>query len=102
MLSARLCEPEVTVDGVKRMITRQCQLWGKDAKMCEYLRPTTLFSKTNFDNYYAAKDLPIKETNGTHSKQPHRNDFIGGQDGWDKQAAEQDRKSQSSDMPEGF
>lgn len=58
VISARLREPEVTIDGVRVMIERQCKRW-KDTPQSEYLRPETLFGKTKFDGYYAAKDLPI-------------------------------------------
>ena len=56
-ISARLMEPGVTLDGVKKMIERQCGRWiGTD--QAEYLRPETLFNKTKFDAYYSARDLP--------------------------------------------
>jgi hypothetical protein len=47
------------VEGVKQMISRQVLKWKDDPKMCDYLRPETLFNKTKFDGYYAAKDVPI-------------------------------------------
>jgi uncharacterized phage protein (TIGR02220 family) len=56
-ISARLGEAGVTIDGVKKMIERQCARWrGTDQE--EFLRPETLFGKKKFDGYYAAKDLP--------------------------------------------
>ena len=58
VIRQRLDEPGVTVDGVESMIRRQCQKW-KGTKMEEYLRPETLFRKSKFDSYYAAKDLPV-------------------------------------------
>lgn len=64
VIAARLSEPEVTLEGVKQMIARQCQRWKGDGKMEEFLRPETLFGKTKFDSYYAAKDQPI------HHEQP--------------------------------
>lgn len=59
-ISARLAEPGVTIEGVKKMVDRQCKLWLGTMQQ-EYLRPQTLFNKTKFDSYYAAKDLPINE-----------------------------------------
>ncbi len=59
-ISARLKEPEVTIEGVRQMIERQCRRW-KETDQAEYLRPETLFNKTKFDGYYAARDLPINE-----------------------------------------
>lgn len=57
-IRARLSEPDVTVDGCIAMIRRQVARWGSDPKMSEYLRPETLFNRTKFDAYYAARDLP--------------------------------------------
>lgn len=57
-ISARLNEPDVTLDGVKRMIDRQCEMWV-GTTMAEFLRPSTLFNRTKFDGYYAAKDEPV-------------------------------------------
>jgi uncharacterized phage protein (TIGR02220 family) len=57
-ISQRLSEPEVTIDGVKQMIDRQCLRW-KGKTEAEYLRPETLFNKTKFDGYYAAKEQPV-------------------------------------------
>ena len=61
-ISARLSEPEVSLDGVKLMIARQVKRW-KGTPQAEYLRPATLFNQEKFDGYYAAKDLPL-DTNG--------------------------------------
>jgi uncharacterized phage protein (TIGR02220 family) len=59
VIMARLAEPEVTVEGVKQMLTRQAQRWkGTDQE--EYLRPETLFRKSKFDSYYAAREIPIQ------------------------------------------
>lgn len=57
IISARLREPDVTIEGVKQMISRQCILWNKP-EMVEYLRPETLFGKQKFDSYYSARELP--------------------------------------------
>jgi uncharacterized phage protein (TIGR02220 family) len=62
LISARLIESGVSADGVRIMIHRMTRLW-KATKMEEYLRPETLFGKTKFDNYYAAKDQPIYDAN---------------------------------------
>jgi uncharacterized phage protein (TIGR02220 family) len=66
LIAARLSEPEVTLDGVRTMIVRQCKKW-KGTTQEDYLRPETLFGKTKFEGYYAAKDQPIS-TNGTPQK----------------------------------
>lgn len=73
-INARLKEPGVTIEGVKQMIERQCVLWRDDPKMVEYLRPSTLFNKTKFNEYYAAKDLPSQKQ-GTQQGQPSQQDW---------------------------
>lgn len=67
----RLAENGVTVDGVKIMIVRQCNRWLR-TDQSEYLRPETLFNKTKFDGYYAAKDQPLHETNQRNPAGGHR------------------------------
>jgi uncharacterized phage protein (TIGR02220 family) len=56
---ARLKEVNDDVEGVKQMIDRQCSRWKGDAKMDEYLRPATLFAKSNFQSYYDNRTLPV-------------------------------------------
>ena len=77
VISARLREPGVDLAGVRKMIARQCLRW-KNTQFSEYLTPITLFSKTKFDSYYAARDLPI----ASDAKHNPRNDGIaeGGTD----------------------
>jgi uncharacterized phage protein (TIGR02220 family) len=65
-INARMKEPGVTLDGVKKMISRQCELW-LETRMQEYLRPETLFGKEKFNSYYASKDVPV---NHADRKQP--------------------------------
>ena len=64
VISARLKEEDVDIEGVKAMIDRQCALWGSDPKMAEYLRPETLFGKSKFDGYYAARFADVKHIKG--------------------------------------
>lgn len=59
LISRRLEEPGVDLEGVRMMIRRQCGLWKSDEKMHEYLRPETLFAKSKFDSYYAAREMPV-------------------------------------------
>lgn len=59
MISARLGEKGVDLDGVVKMMKHRVALWGDDPKMREYLRPETLFRRSKFDSYYAAKDEPV-------------------------------------------
>lgn len=58
IVSARLSEAGVTLEGVKAMIDRQVTRWSGTTQ-AEYLRPETLFNRTKFDSYYASKDEPV-------------------------------------------
>ena len=54
----RLREPEVTEEGVMQMVQRQADRWvGTD--METYLRPSTLFNRQKFAQYYDARNLPV-------------------------------------------
>lgn len=64
-INARLQEPGVDIEGVKKMIERQCLRW-LGTEQADYLRPETLFGKQKFDGYYAAKDMPL--SNGKNKK----------------------------------
>ena len=61
MLMQRLAQSDVTADGVLQMVRRQVKLWKDDPKMSQFLRPTTLFNQTKFNEYYAAREQPIRE-----------------------------------------
>lgn len=43
------------------VINRKNAKWGKDPKMKDYLRPSTLFRKTNFENYLSEVLTLFKE-----------------------------------------
>jgi uncharacterized phage protein (TIGR02220 family) len=64
LITTRLKEKDVTVEGVKEMIDARCGKWLLDDKMTEYLRPQTLFAKTKFANYYDQRNQQFK-TGGT-------------------------------------
>jgi uncharacterized phage protein (TIGR02220 family) len=59
LISARLSEPGVTLAAVQKMIERQVRKW-KGTQMEDYLRPATLFGKSKFDSYYAAREDPVQ------------------------------------------
>lgn len=72
-ISERLSEDGVDLAGIKLMVSRQCALW-KGTDMEHYLRPETLFNKTKFDAYYAAKDLPATkpgQVRPAYAPEPH-------------------------------
>lgn len=66
IITARLKEPDVTIDGVQAMIDRMCAMWKGNPRMEEYLRPETLFGKQKFDGYYAGRNLPIPNESQNH------------------------------------
>jgi uncharacterized phage protein (TIGR02220 family) len=53
----RLHEVRYDVPGVQKMIVRQVALWGDDAKMRNWLKPSTLFESKKFHEYYGQRDL---------------------------------------------
>lgn len=67
VISARLNEGGVDVAGVRLMVTRQCKRW-LNTDQAEYLRPETLFGKTKFDGYYAAREQPIHENHPRNNR----------------------------------
>ena len=50
MIEARLKEG-FSVEDLKEVILNRCRAWFQDDKMRAYLRPKTLFNKTNCANY---------------------------------------------------
>lgn len=51
LIAARWHERSRTFDDFKRVIDNMASRWMGDAKMEEYLRPSTLFAKSHFDEY---------------------------------------------------
>lgn len=78
LISSRLNEAGIDVEGVKKMIVRQCARWPADDRMREYLRPETLFGKSKFDGYYAAKDQPVNQDNGRRVEGPEPREKLEG------------------------
>lgn len=50
MIRGRFAEGR-TMEDFKKVIDKKVSQWKNDPKMCEYLRPKTLFNATNFENY---------------------------------------------------
>lgn len=100
LIRARLSEDGVTVEGVTRMIERQCELWKDDPKMFEFLRPETLFGKSKFDGYYAAKDLPVKKTKTTNQRNEHLTTNTDEQSRQIRAALERRKAAQSNGVAE--
>ena len=55
----RLSEVKGDIAGVKRMITRQVDLWSSNPEMAQYLTPETLFRPTKFVKYFDDRDQPV-------------------------------------------
>lgn len=58
-IAIRLEQVELDVEGVNRMIDRQCALWKTNERMSKYLRIETLFKTQKFHDYYAMRSQPI-------------------------------------------
>lgn len=67
LISARLNESGADLDGIRKMVDRQCRLW-KGSRMAEFLRPKTIFGKEKFGDYYAARDQPVVLTDQPSGK----------------------------------
>jgi uncharacterized phage protein (TIGR02220 family) len=46
---------EYTKEDILMVVEKMCYKWVNDKKMSEYLRPSTLFRRSNFENYYGMK-----------------------------------------------
>jgi len=54
-----------SLDDFKKVIDKKCRDWLTDGKMVKYLTPSTLFSRTNFENYINEPEPdPYKEYYG--------------------------------------
>jgi len=59
MIKARLNEG-FTVEDFKTVIDKKYNKWHDDPRMCQYLRPETLFCKTHFESYLNEVDAKPK------------------------------------------
>jgi len=65
LINARLKEGHSPAE-VKQVIDRKVAEWGKDTQMAQFLRPSTLFGATKFNDYAGQVDTPIaKPMNGS-------------------------------------
>jgi len=62
-ITARLSEGYAP-DDVARVIERKCAEWINDPQMSQYLRPSTLFNATKFNDYVGQIDTPLPEKRG--------------------------------------
>jgi len=47
-----------TVSELRQVVAKKCREWGSDEKMAIYLRPATLFNKTNLAQYSGELVVP--------------------------------------------
>lgn len=73
-ITARMREHNATFADVKVMIDRQCRSW-KGGQFEEHLCPSTLFRPSNFERYYTARNMPIRDENNrpANNQRPNRN-----------------------------
>lgn len=64
LIRARYAEGR-TLEQFKTVIDRKVSSWITDEKMSQYLRPSTLFNRTNFENYL---NEPVKQQGSIDSK----------------------------------
>ena len=57
LIEARLKEGYTEVQ-LRQIVVRKCREWGSDPKMTPYLRPKTIFNKTNAGNYAGELVVP--------------------------------------------
>lgn len=57
IIEARLAEGYTEVQ-LRQIVVRKCREWGSDPKMTPYLRPKTIFNKTNAGNYAGELVVP--------------------------------------------
>ena len=81
LINGRLNEG-YTVDDFKKVIEKKCKAWKNDPKMCEFLRPSTLFAPSHFEEYLNAPDGVVVQFSGENAKNQF-NRFTQRQDDFD-------------------
>ena len=57
-----------TVEDFKKVISKKCEEWKDDAKMSAFLRPSTLFAPSHFDEYLNAPEGKVVQFSGENAK----------------------------------
>lgn len=81
LINGRLSEG-YTVDDFKTVIVKKCKAWKNDPKMCEFLRPSTLFAPSHFEEYLNAPEGVVVSFSGENAKNQF-NRFTQRQDDFD-------------------
>ena len=69
LIQARLREGNKPQDLIA-VINRKCAEWLDDPKFAQYLRPSTLFNATKFNDYVGQLDSPLPAKSSQRSSQP--------------------------------
>ena len=67
LINGRISEG-YTVEDFKKVIVKKCREWKDDSKMSAYLRPSTLFAPSHFDEYHNAPEGTTNALSGRDSK----------------------------------
>lgn len=67
LINGRISEG-YTVEDFKKVIVKKCREWKDDSKMSAYLRPSTLFAPSHFDEYLNAPEGTTNALSGKDSK----------------------------------
>ena len=81
LINGRISEG-YTVDDFKTVIDKKCKEWKDDAKMSSFLRPSTLFAPSHFDEYLNAPEGKVVQFSGENAKNQF-NRFTQRQDDYD-------------------
>ena len=57
-----------TVEDFKKVIEKKCEEWKDDSKMSAFLRPSTLFAPSHFDEYLNAPEGKVVQFSGENAK----------------------------------
>ena len=57
-----------TVEDFKKVIEKKCKEWKDDSKMASFLRPSTLFAPSHFDEYLNAPEGKVVQFSGENAK----------------------------------
>ena len=57
-----------TVEDFKKVIEKKCKEWKDDPKMSAFLRPSTLFAPSHFDEYLNAPEGKVVQFSGENAK----------------------------------
>lgn len=80
LIAARI-KDGATEDEIRKVVDRKCQEWADDKKMAQYLRPGTLFTAKNYDNYVGQMSQPLpNQSNGPMHSGFAQQDYSAGVD----------------------